>query len=217
MTKPFKFFNVFLILFYIVLMLGALLTTLIYVNFAFQLDFLEQVLAFIPEEIQICVAYAYGYLTIGFLAEMVPAIADFMPYIMLGLNAIIFVWTLILFIRICRPSKHYAKFRGFTFFVNLLIAAIMGLNAYVAFTKGALNGDIYDLITFIVSAAFVFTFLYHFILNLRGRALAKKESNLDPSSFFGGPQGPGVPPRPPAPPRRPTAPPPPPVRRPPVQ
>ena len=212
MTKPFKFFNAILILLYIVLMLGALLTTLIYVNFAFGLDFLDQVLAFIPEEIQLCVAYAYGYLAVGFLASMIPAIAEFIPYIMLGLNALIFVWTLILFIRICRPSKHYAKFRGFTFFVNLLIAAIMGLNAYVAFANGALSGNTFELITFIISAVFVFAFLYHFILNLRGRALAKRESNLDPRSFFGGPQGPGVPPRPPAPPQRPTAPPPPPRR-----
>lgn len=212
MTKPFKFFNAILILLYIVLMLGALLTTLIYVNFAFGLDFLDQVLAFIPEEIQLCIAYAYGYLAVGFLASMIPAIAEFIPYIMLGLNALIFVWTLILFIRICRPSKHYAKFRGFTFFVNLLIAAIMGLNAYVAFANGALSGNTFELITFIISAVFVFAFLYHFILNLRGRALAKRESNLDPSSFFGGPQGPGVPPRRPAPPQRPTAPPPPPRR-----
>ena len=211
MTKPFKFFNVLLILIYFVLMLGALLSTLVFVNVAFD-GILDPVLAFVPENIQFCVVYAYGYYAIDFIADILPAMADFTQYIMLGLNALIFLWTFILFIRICRPSKHYRKFRGFTFFVNLLIAGIMGLNAYVLFTEGALSGGIYGMISFILSALFVFAFLYHFILNLRGRVLAK-ESNLDPSSFFGGPQGPGVPPRPPAPPQRPTAPPPPPVRR----
>ena len=211
MTKPFKFFNVLLILIYFVLMLGALLSTLVFVNVAFD-GILDPVLAFVPENIQFCVVYAYGYYAIDFIADILPAMADFTQYIMLGLNALIFLWTFILFIRICRPSKHYRKFRGFTFFVNLLIAGIMGLNAYVLFTEGALSGGIYEMISFILSALFVFAFLYHFILNLRGRVLAK-ESNLDPSSFFGGPQGPGVPPRPPAPPQRPTAPPPPPVRR----
>ena len=211
MTKPFKFFNVLLILIYFVLMLGALLSTLVFVNVAFD-GILDPVLAFVPEDIQFCVVYAYGYYAIDFIADILPAMADFTQYIMLGLNALIFLWTFILFIRICRPSKHYRKFRGFTFFVNLLIAGIMGLNAYVLFTEGALSGGIYGMISFILSALFVFAFLYHFILNLRGRVLAK-ESNLDPSSFFGGPQGPGVPPRPPAPPQRPTAPPPPPVRR----
>ena len=192
-------------------MLGALLSTLVFVNVAFD-GILDPVLAFVPENIQFCVVYAYGYYAIDFIADILPAMADFTQYIMLGLNALIFLWTFILFIRICRPSKHYRKFRGFTFFVNLLIAGIMGLNAYVLFTEGALSGGIYGMISFILSALFVFAFLYHFILNLRGRVLAK-ESNLDPSSFFGGPQGPGVPPRPPAPPQRPTAPPPPPVRR----
>ena len=211
MTKPFKFFNVLLILIYFVLMLGALLSTLVFVNVAFD-GILDPVLAFVPENIQFCVVYAYGYYAIDFIADILPAMADFTQYIMLGLNALIFLWTFILFIRICRPSKHYRKFRGFTFFVNLLIAGIMGLNAYVLFTEGALSGGIYGMISFILSALFVFAFLYHFILNLRGRVLAK-ESNLDPSSFFGGPQGPGVPPRPPAPPQRPAAPPPPPVRR----
>ena len=215
MTKPFKFFNVLLILIYFVLMLGALLSTLVFVNVAFD-GILDPVLAFVPEDIQFCVVYAYGYYAIDFIADILPAMADFTQYIMLGLNALIFLWTFILFIRICRPSKHYRKFRGFTFFVNLLIAGIMGLNAYVLFTEGALSGGIYGMISFILSALFVFAFLYHFILNLRGRVLAK-ESNLDPSSFFGGPQGPGVPPRPPAPPQRPTAPPPPPVRRTPGQ
>ena len=216
MTKPFKFFNAILILLYIVLMLGALLSTLVFVNFAFG-GILDTVLNIIPEDILFCIVYAYGYYAVDFISGILPAIADFSHYIMLGLNALVFLWTFILFIRICRPSKHYRKFRGFTFFVNLLIAGIMGLNAYVLFTKGAFSGEIYGLISFILSALFVFVFLYHFILNLRGRVLAKRQSNLDPSSFFGGPQGPGVPPRPPAPPQRPTAPPPPPVRRPPVQ
>ena len=216
MTKPFKFFNVLLILIYFVLMLGALLSTLVFVNAAFG-GILDPVLGFIPEDIQFCVVYAYGYWAVAFLSSILPVIADFTQYIWLGLSALIFVWTLILFIRICRPSKHYRKFRGFTFFVNLLIAGIMGLNAYVLFSEGALSGGILSLISFILSALFVFVFLYHFILNLRGRVLAKRESNLDPNSFFGGPQGPGVPPRPPAPPQRPTAPPPPPVRRPPGQ
>ena len=196
-------------------MLGALLSTLVFVNVAFG-GILEPVLNFIPEEIQLCVVYAYGYWAVAFIASILPAIADFTQYIWLGLSALIFLWTFIMFIRVCRPSKHYRKFRGFTFFVNLLIAGIMGLNSYVLFTEGALSGDIYGMISFILSALFVFTFLY-FILNLRGRVLAKRESNLDPRSFFGGPQGGGVPPRPPAPPQRPTAPPPPPVRRPPGQ
>lgn len=216
MTKPFKFFNVLLILIYFVLMLGALLSTLVFVNVAFG-GILDPVLNLIPEDIQECIVFGYGYWAVSFLASILPVIADFTQYIWLGLSALVFVWTLILFIRICRPSKHYRKFRGFTFFVNLLIAGIMGLNAYVLFTEGAFSGEIYSLISFILSALFVFAFLYHFILNLRGRVLAKRQSNLDPSSFFGGPQGPGVPPRPPAPPQRPTAPPPPPARRPPVQ
>lgn len=216
MTKPFKFFNVLLILIYFVLMLGALLTTLVFINLAFG-GILDTVLGFIPDSIQECIVFAYGYWAVDFISGILPVIADYSHYIMLGLGALIFLWTFILFIRICRPSKHYKKFRGFTFFVNLLIAAVMGLNAYVLFAQGALSGDIYGLISFILSALFVFAFIYHFILNLRGRVLAKRESNLDPRSFFGGPQGPGVPPRPPAPPQRPTAPPPPPVRRPPVQ
>ena len=216
MTKPFKFFNVLLILIYFVLMLGALLSTLVFVNAAFG-GILDPVLGYIPEDIQECIVFGYGYYAVLFITGMIPAIAGYIHFIMLGLSALIFIWIFILFIRICRPSKHYRKFRGFTFFVNLLIAAIMGLNAYLSFSEGAFGGDIFELITFIISALFVFVFLYHFILNLRGRVLAKRESNLDPNSFFGGPQGPGVPPRPPAPPQRPTAPPPPPVRRPPGQ
>ena len=166
MIKPFKFFNAILILLYIVLMLGALLSTLVFVNVAFQ-GILDPVLNFIPEDILFCIVYAYGYYAVDFISGILPAIADFSHYIMLGLNALVFLWTFILFIRICRPSKHYRKFRGFTFFVNLLIAGIMGLNAYVLFTKGALSGDIYGMISFILSALFVFTFLYHFILNMR--------------------------------------------------
>ena len=219
MTKAFKFFNVLQIIIFALLALGALVSAITWLYSALGLEFLESIVLGITQYVPF-IPLAYGTMTIAFLAEVLP-IVDFLGYIMLGLNILIFVWFLCLVIRLCNPHKHYQKMRVFTLIVNILLALIMAFNAYMIFAGFGFAG-IENILAFVFSALFLVMCIYHLIMNIVGRKQVGEDSfkDMDPNTFFGTNNGvskmgnfgmsagANVPP---APPRQ--APPPPPVRR----
>ena len=184
MTKAFKFFNVLQIILFALLALGALISAITWAYQAFQLEFLGSIVLGITQYV-LFIPLAYGSFSMAFLANLL-SIGDVLNYIMLAFTIFIFVWFLCLVIRLCNPRKHYQKMRVFTLIVNILLALIMGYNAYILITNSIFAG-IEIILATVFSVMFVVMCVYHLVMNIVGRKQVGEDgfNDMDPNTFFG--------------------------------